>query len=242
MNIKYFREAQLEVIKSNTNKNLLKYKEDESWVKEYFSGEDYCFSSNINIRDIKLNIPPKPREHKDLENTIIIYDALKDLTIPQATDERLWAYLSHVTFWEYMRVRWDFEKRYSKSDEVNFIKERYFCSSSKGFLRNGISRLWWYGYSSYDKSYSDPYTLTKVLLRTQDVAQNILERSFSRNQLLTKILLRVLHDREKNGNGFPNKDMFRQLSKSINRIGGVTILDALDENDIEKIVVKSLVG
>jgi len=56
-------------------------------------------------------IVPDGSEKRDLENTQLIYEDLKALTPIQATDERLWAYLAHGPYWEYMTRRWGLDDR-----------------------------------------------------------------------------------------------------------------------------------
>ncbi|MBW9151462.1 DUF6339 family protein [Clostridium estertheticum] len=244
MILKYFKEDNLEILRSSVKNNIEMYKQNNVWLDNFFSSEEYSFPSNVNVRDIKLHIPKTRREHMDLENTKLVYEAMMDLTIPQAIDERLWAYLTHVIFWDYMRVRWDIEKLKDTSDLVNIIKERYFVpgDSTKSLVRNGISRLWWYGKVTYDTSYSNPFALTEILLSTQDIAQNLMERAYSRNETVLKAILRVLYDMKLKGKPLPNVDSFRKITKDINRVGGIAILDNLDANDIEHIVTNSLAG
>lgn len=239
MNVKYLREAYLAQLKSNIPGNIELYKQNEPWISNYFE-EGSCFlETNISIDEIELFEPEGPDKLYDLENTRIIFDALKHLKISQAADERLWTYLTHETFWKYMRLRWPVE---NKSNPAKFIRERYFFMSNRdrSLIHNGISRLWWYGYITYDEDRTDPYELTKILLKKQDIAQNLLERSFSRNRIITKTILSVLAEMENMNKPLPNRKQFRELTKYINWLGGITVLDALDQNEIEKIVIKKL--
>ncbi|MBO8161846.1 MAG: hypothetical protein H0Z24_09470 [Thermosipho sp. (in: Bacteria)] len=239
MKVRYLREAYLAQLKSNILSNIELYKQDEPWISHYFKETSFFLETNISVDEIELIEPQGPDQLYDLENTRIIYDAFKHLNISQAIDERLWTYLTHEIFWKYMRVRWPVE---NKSNPDRFIRERYFFMSNRdrALIRNGISRLWWYGYITYDGSRSNPYELTKILLKKQEIAQNLLENSFSRNQMITKTILSVLADMENMNKPLPRREQFRELMRYINWLGGVTLLDALNENDIEQIIVKKL--
>ena len=160
---------------------------------------------------------------------------MKNLNIQTATEERFWAYLTHNVFWDYMRKRWPVE---DANPQDSFVKMRYLFSKSMGqaLLRNGISRLWWIAYSTYDESYDDPYHLTSILLRDSDFQVGILERNFSRNQDLTRNLLKAI-DKYTNDNKFPSRQQRRGLIKHMNLIGGTKVLDVLDYEDIEEIVL-----
>jgi len=119
------------------------------------------------------------------------------------------------------------------------VRQRYFYSSSKSPVRNGIARLWWYGHLSCDQTRNDPYELTAVLVRRHDVAHNLLERSLGRSRRVTKAILEVILDRERAGNEV-DRDQYRGMLKHLNRMGGVTILDALAQGDIADIVRQQL--
>lgn len=240
MNILYLREAYLERLKTNIESNLTFYQQNEPWLDTYFINSDWYLPSSITIDNkIKLIEPKGATEHFDYENTKIIFTAFKNLGISQATDERLWTYLSHVTFWKYMRLRWPVESYLGKINTNGNIRERYFFmpNRDRALIRNGIARLWWYGYVSYDESRDDPFELTKILLSKLDIAQSLLERSFSRNRSITKTILSVLAERERIDRPFNDREKFRKLMMSINQLGGVTILDSLNNNDIEEIVL-----
>ena len=76
----------------------------------------------------------------------------------------------------------------------DYVLERYFVKSdqSRALLRNGIARLWWYSYLTYDADREDPFELTAVLLRTLDIAQHFLERNFGRNTNVLRAILEFI--------------------------------------------------
>ena len=240
MRVCYVREAYLEQIRADIKHNKTLYQQNASWVEEYFGNMNWFLPSNVVVEDFQL-LHPQGKEHFDLENTKRVYNAMKGLTISQATDERLWVYLTHVTFWEYMRVRWPAESYAIKSTFKNSIIERYFFMGNRdrALIRNGISRLWWYGYVSYDETRDDPYELTAMLLRKLDIAQSLLERSFSRNSLITKTVLEVLANLHQNHKTLPNREQFRN-NDYLNQLGGVTILDSLEPKEIQTLLYEKI--
>ena len=138
-----------------------------------------------------------------------------------------------------MSARWSVEKHMTSDGRLKSqegLASRYFIKGSKGLVRNGISRLWWYGNVSYDEDRADKFELTAVMLKYQDIAQNILERNFSRNHTVIKAVLEVLRELEANGAPFYKRENFRLLMEYINSIGGVTILDALPLEDVKQMV------
>ncbi len=245
--IKCFRQAHLDQLHVNLLNVLDKYSLDESWVGDFFAAAPWVSETPLFLpAGTELLLPDKNGLH-DLENTKRIHTALRHLTIAQATDERLWAWLAHVQFWKYMRLRWPIET-YQKAAETSAnaiasnIKERYLFAGNRdrALVRQGIARLWWYGHVSYDSTRSDPYELTAVLLQKLDIAQSLLERSISRNPCVTRAVLRVLVEQKAQGNDLSQREHFRTLMKHLNRIGGIAVLDLLDENDIKEMLEEKI--
>lgn len=237
----FIRETQLERLRQNVTPNAARYSTDAPWLADYFGPDGWNLKSKIDFEDVVLKMPDST-ELFDLDNTKTIYTALRDLTPLQASEERLWAYLTHVQHWAYMRKRWPAEQYRPGESFAKNIRERYFFRSdrSRSLIRNGIARLWWYGYTTYDNQRADPFELTAILLRTLDVTQSILERAFSRNRTVTQAVLSVLHKREIEGKPFPDRDTIRNIAKYLVQLGGVTIIDALSLEEISEIVAQKV--
>lgn len=237
MKLIYMREGCLNDLKHNLSNNFLRYREADPWLDGYFKGGSWHLASSVEIDSVDLICDSSPSF--DLENSKRIYRALEHLSQAQASDERLWAAMTHSLFWKYMRARWPVEKHMANDGRLKSqegFASRYFIKGSKGLVRNGISRLWWYGNVSYDADREDKFELTAVMLKYQDVAQNILERNFSRNHTVIKAVLEVLCELEAKGASFYKREKFRLLMEYINSIGGVTILDALPLDDVKQMI------
>jgi hypothetical protein len=237
--LKFIKEPSLERLQANIIANEEQYSKDSPWLDSYFAGTNWFTDSDIpQLESIQLEIPTSKTELRDLENTRILYSALKHLTPVQASDPRLWAYFTHVSHWEYMRARWPVEQYSGKDRFKEIMQERYFFmpDRSRALLRNGMARLWWYGYSSYDETRKDPFELTGPLLKKLDVTQTLLENAFGRNTQITKAVLSVLLERENLGKDFYVRDQVRDLGKYIGFIGGVTIIDALPIPELSALI------
>src|SRR5579875_3321643 len=113
----FLKQNSLDRLQANINSNLHMYTESSPWLKSYFSGSAWLQESNIvESPSFQLQQPISKTELCDLENTRIIYTALRHLTPLQASDARIWAYMSHVTHWEYMRKRWPVEQYHGKQN------------------------------------------------------------------------------------------------------------------------------
>ena len=177
--------------------------------------------------DFKLKIPDN-NKHYDLENSINLYENLEGMNETKASDPRLWTYLTHIKFWEYMRKRWPLE--YLENAPGRII-DRYHLKYLKleSLVRNGISRLWWFVHLTIDDKRQDKYELTKVLTSKQDIIVGILERTFGSNENIRFALLDFL---KQNPDVAEKEDKWRELFKQTNLLGGVKNLPFLSKDDI----------
>lgn len=257
MIVDYLKKEALEKLKNNTLDNLKKYRFENEWLFDYIDKDFDIGHEELNIFIDFKNIKLDNSDKYDFENTKLIYNALKNLTPFQASNEQFWAYLTHYTFVDYMKERWPVDKTYQsfskkiknkKERDTNiqrYIKERYFLHGTpdRQLMRNGISRLWWYGYCSYDESKDNPYELTEVLLTIDsDITVQIVERNFSRNKIITLgILDAVKKYRDENPN-VTIRPKFRNAMKMLIARSGVNVLDFMMREEVSDLVFSYLIG
>jgi len=238
-----FRENALGQLINDIRPNLKKYKNEESWIEKEFTGRVWSAPSKIDALSENLLLMPDEAGDHDLENVQRLYEALHGLTLTQASDPRLWTYLSHVKYWGYMRKRWPIE-RSAKGGNLEkaygTILDRYFLvgDRSRGVTRHGIARLWWAGYTCYveGQQFGHSLALAKPLLAKQDVYASFMERAFSKNRNIMQAILRPLLRRYDEGRPFDIRDDVRALAKYLVLVGGVTILDGIDSARMELMV------
>lgn len=185
----------------------------------------YNFENTLTSNIVIPDSPPvlDPSCDKDMENAIKIYEYLHQLNETQASDIRLWTYMTHVTFKDYTRARWSI----SDGDlENKKIEERWFFKGggARSLRRNAISRLWWtvhltvapwekdqYFDSIADKS--DRYVYTKVLSKIEDLASALMERRLSWSK---KVLISMLEYMRQNEDFVYKREFYRNFLKEIN--------------------------
>lgn len=124
--------------------------------------------------------------------------------------------------------------------EYKAVKDRFFCDSFKGsrigLFRNGVSRLWWYGYLTYQEGRSNPFVLTELLLSNSDLCLSLVERIFSMNK---NIMVGILSAIAEINDSMEYEDVvmeeWRSLAKYLNRYGTVSMLDFLSVEEIQEI-------
>lgn len=184
--------------------------------------------------DFDLLIPDEVSKY-DLENTKIIYNALSGISPTQATDRRLWSYLTHVTFWDYMKKRWPMDIA-EPNKKIRYIKERYFLENLnlRSLTHNGISRLWWFGYLTYDSNRDNPWELTETLLKVQDLPTSLMERALGANK---NIRVGVLEFFQENPEYLTSKNI-QEMMKRLNLAGGVSNLPYFTIDEIKVLMMK----
>ncbi len=246
MIINFMKNDALDQLISDISQNVPLYNSKERWIDQYFEEKgfgSYSFSTGIMVPDVVLTIGDSKT---DFENAVKIYDAFKGQLNPvQASDLRLWAYLAHDTYWEYMRTRWAVDIA-SEEDEddvgrdkiVSRIGSRYFFKASKGkaFVRQGIARLYWSAYLTYDENNKDnPYEMTEYFLSKQDIFMVSTERSLARYKTLLLAALKVLKENE----DLKRADI-RNYFLNLNQAGGVIVFDSLSAKDAYELAKRTL--
>lgn len=206
------------------------YSRSNGWLDVFFENKKWYLQTKIELEgtiDLVMDGDPPST---DLENSIRVYNILgRKISPVQASDSRLWTCLCHDMFWDYMIWRWPPIKD-------GTISDRYLASgnSSRSLSRNGIARLWWFAHLTYDSARSDPYELTRIFLRHQDIPHNMLERNLGRN----KIVLHAALDFLKRRTDVSGKDDYVKLAKILNKLGGVRLLDCLSTQEITSYLEK----
>ncbi len=234
MILNFMKSSALDLLKTDISNNVARYSSKDKWIDNYFEEKkfsSYSFSTGIAVPDVEL-IAGDART--DYENAVNLYEAFRDRINPvQAGDLRLWAFLAHSVYWDYMRERWaiDMVSEDEGNDEtvknkmVSRIGVRYFfgASMAKAFVRHGIARLYWSAHLTYDENSKDnPYELTEYFLSRQDIFAAATERTLARNKEVLLASLKVLKEA-----GTLKREVIRRCFMRLNQAGGVIMLDSL---------------
>jgi hypothetical protein len=225
-----FKGVFLERLRKDLHKNVGFYDEPDSWLLGSGDPTQRYLETGIDFKDSLDLVEPQGSDLGDAENAVRLHKALGHLSRLQARDPRLWARLTHIELWSYMRKRWRVE-RFTGDKAVRFVESRYFVVQAQGraLLRNGAARLWWSAQLSYDGDRSDPYELTRVLFHYLDITQSILERNLGRSSTVTTAFLGFLLENQDPllKGGDLNRKRIRGLAKYLNLHGGFCLLDVL---------------
>lgn len=231
-------------------------------LKSYFESsypvkEKDLLPSTIEVigKALSLKTPKRDPISADLENAIALHEYFKSIDETQASDPRLWAYLSHAEFRKYALIRWGLKGSYSdlrneedKKRAINYIFEHWFISGNdRDLRRHAIARLWWATHLTYapwerdpeffgDLKKKDLYYFTRVLLFTQDIYQQVLERAMGRSN---RILITVLEFLGENKKFAKSREKIRDLMKELNLIYGTKKIITLDRESLKKLIQRT---
>lgn len=238
--LKVFKDSVVNTLIDLVKKDVSKYRLDNAWVETAFPDRTLYATTKLADLPDDLLLMPEGDEKHDLENSKRLYSALGGLSLTQASDPRLWTYLTHVKYWEYMRKRWPI-KDAAPDKVMGTVFSRYFLVGDKAraLTRNGVARLWWAGHTCYSSSVAgNEFAYAKALFTTQDVYASLMERAFSKNKKIIQPVLSVLTKELEKGAPFDDRDKVRDLGKHLVLLGGAMVLDILDPMAIEQIVEK----
>jgi|MDTB01.2.fsa_nt_gb hypothetical protein len=165
------------------------------------------------------------RELNDFEFGKIIYEALKDITLYEAHDKRLWMYLSLFVY-----RKWSINRgKYKSSSTYATIKENLFFEGSSAVpnYSNHISRLWWAFKRTEISNDEDKYKYTRILLGkgNSQIWFDLSERKdIWRNKKLVESIIEFYDD---NAHKFSSKTDFSGLliPLTLNHLKSFSLID-----------------
>lgn len=150
----------------------------------------------------------------DFDNAVKFFTAYKSLSPIIASQESFWAYLTHVEYFDYVKTRWQI----TNDTSVASIIDHFFVTSMLKIARNGLARLWWPVFLTYDEANSDPYHLTKIFFTNTEVVQEMSESQFFTCKPLTQGILEFFEAHEEIK---LTKAAIDKVMSYYNKLGGV---------------------
>ena len=196
-------------------------------------------------------------EH-DFSNAVKFYDAI-NINPVQASDPRLWAYLCHGPYFQFIKNRFTPEKNFNYYDLNNYfhydddiqgtirryIKARFFTGDgSRSLRRNGLAFMWWAVYNTKApwKRYpeigekDDDYHYTRMIIGqgATDLYQQTFERKYGQEPLLVFTLLDIIEDFSLNRK--KSRELIKKIESDLSFIQLATLDKSALRDHIEKLV------
>lgn len=233
----FLKTDDMNTVKNNVHLLANHFAEDDNtWLQKEF-GRNLFSDSKFLMPQVSLDMSNNLPDKTDPSNVQAVYNAFRFLSDSQASDERLWSALCLGPFWTYVQYRWKVRKNHS----IENILQHYFFGfgARRSLTRNAMSRLWWTGRLTYDKTASDPYHLTRFVTQNARFIVDILERNTSNNLEVLRPFIQAVIDAQKRGIPVSSGRM-RDLEIYLDELGGIYILDCLPEQKIyDRILTKA---
>lgn len=243
MKANFLKASKVSELSSSIEANLEIYRNGSF---DYLLTDPTCyFETGLDIDESLLSkIDCEKDDLREVENCILIYNAITNMSHYLARDERLWVYLTHTFLLKYSRKRWPIPDDDEKA--IKHIKNHFFCVGSRGVERdNAASRLWWLA-SLCSRAKNIPFDQALTcFLHQSDVRANLVERpTTAQNINVFSAILKKLNESYCQDKRLFEREVFRNLMKELNLIGGIRLLATLPEINVHQIlddcVTKSL--
>jgi len=176
---------------------------------------------------------------RDVANAPLVYEFLGAMDPANASDPRLWTYLSFVTYRDYMDKRWPLNgvSNWKSRAETRWMMPRV----NRGILvRHGIARLWWIASLTHDPTLryplssdsEDPFAYTSAVLANEDRINAFFDREAGAIPAVIRCVLEYV-DKDPR---FHSDNYIRKLMKEITLTYGYRDLGAVDEEILREVV------
>lgn len=228
--LKYLSIKTLEGLYSAIIKNLDRYRGDgfEDLAGEYGWGSKLSIEVDLSYLD---KLDPSSGSAAEIANSLLAWKALHALTPALASEDRMWTRLSHVEGFDYAKGRW-FSSTGEDQKDARAIRLHFFAGTLTACRDDhALSRLWWNAYIAKKLRPHDQEGALKLLLKTADIRQALVERSRTMSRdVLGEGILRAMESDEWLTLEETN---FREFMKRVNRQGGGRVFEAQSQTEID---------
>lgn len=229
MKLKIMTTEAISYIKKNIESLVDYYKSasrPEKWLKEKMGKDPFVTVDALEFDDFELEISSDKPSADDCFNAKLLYSKMNTLNDSFASDERLWAGLSHTVFYDYLIKRWP--GYYSSTDILN----HYFFNQGKPrcYFVNTLSRLWWLGRKTYSDYFEDNWKIMNYI--SHDIngyAFTLFGSNWSNSVRTLTLFMKAVFKYEEDTNKKVYRELFNDALKYTNCFGSIYIIDACDD-------------
>lgn len=252
--INYINDQLLENIRENAVEvgNYVKEHSDTGWLKKYASGQLFE-EKKFYIPDFKLYVSEDGDYSKvDFSNSVILYEALKELPRYVLTNENFWVWLELTKCYDVCRQAMPIK---SKST----FKEHWLFKGGnrRGIFFGVLSRCYFKTELTVDDRLADKYELTKFICDKYERFRNLSWRGISSEKHFVLGVIKAEKDlydeynqtpekaemfrKAETGLKNPERNLYTELAKELSLYGSVRLIDALSEDEIYQIAKEKMI-
>ena len=230
--LKYLSEAKLTELRETVHQNYDRYTKGNFLDLAADNGWSIELGLKVDLEQLK-ELDPRGGAEFEIKNSLLVWRIFEGLLPALATEERIWARLTHLECLEFTRKRW---LGVSNKDEgIAAINKHFFASTRTGIRDdNSVSRLWWAAYIAHLAMPDEHETALKTILSKADIRSNLVERSrtSSRPALAAAIIRAMVSDPRI----AEREDGFREFMKTMNRLGGGELFEVMPASDVDSFI------
>jgi len=169
----------------------------------------------------------------DIDNSVILHQALQGMTPALAREERVWVRLTHIECLGYARDRWLSGIGGERLDKP--VDDHMFARTLTNIRDdNALSRLWWNMHIANIADPDDPEAALRLILKTADIRTNFVERrNTGSRRPLARAVVRAMRREPWITSSEP---AFREFMKALNRDGGGILFEALSDEQANELL------
>ena len=242
INISFITDDALETLYKNSEEVaecLKREKENSEWLNNICSGKIFE-EKKYKISEIKLLVDDN-YEKVDYENSIKIYEALKDLPRYILTDERFWCWFNFTIGYKAALQAMKINSKTTFEDHWLFKQ-----GQRRGIFFNVLARCYFRVALSIDENAEDKYYLTRFVIENPERFRTLSWRANSSQKNIVLGALKAEKDivekykevidvdkiKYNDGKG----TIYSEVTKQISLYGSVRLIDAATEEDIYNFV------
>lgn len=238
INICFMTDDAIETIRANpieVTELINKNKGNSNWLKEY-CGENVFEEKKYKIPEFTLKTTQDGKYSEvDYDNSITLYESLKDLPRHILTDERFWAWISFTIGYQASIQAVPLNK-----SGATIRNHWLFHAKRRGLFFGIMSRSYFRVAFSVDKSLDDIYELTKFVIEKPDRFRNLSWRTYSSIKNVVLGTLKAEKDIVDKYGLELKSHHYESIAKYLSMYGSIRLLDVISEEDIRKVVYKKL--
>lgn len=216
--LKYLSKDGLHLVDKEFKQREKKIDEDE--LSKYIESPEFSVEIDRIESQVKRVMDEYGREDEEMDKELapVVHQEL-DLTRRQASDPRIWNYLSIAVMPDFVEQRWT-----ADADNI-----RWVASSRKQVLnRQAFSSLWWTAEATYtpDKEYE----FTKKVFEAQEFKNWLMGPAYGKSDKVINALIATLHDM-KSGD-------YRRVLREFTALTATYSVDSMSERELRELARK----
>jgi len=167
--------------------------------------------------------PDKKSARKfDIDCAILLHQTMK-LHPSEASHNEVWSFIGCVLLPDI--VRWRF------NDSIDTVR---FVGRERGMRRHAFGRLWWRAYLAYYPRWKDPYVILRRL-NEDDLVQVTERSSIAVRPALFRSFCASFAIATQSHTNLSRRDLMREASKRMYRLLSLTAVEALSDQELQKL-------